>query len=193
MASNGIKMEGDLNNIKMDPELASPLLADIDEFEDTGELVMPKKVLAWGATEQIPTGWLLRIPKELWAGLADLPMDEEIHIGNVKVWEMANGKDKYRLDMNSSIPGWNQIPKQYDMTPTEATTKKDKDPILKNTFLFSEKNLPGFRRNNGARGGFGQAVDPNTGGPIKVEKPRQRGPRTIPSNTFSSLSLCTNN
>lgn len=189
MAANGMKMEDDFSNIKMDPEGASPSLADIDEYEDTGELVMPRKVTTWNHTNEpeIPTGWLLRIPKELWAGLADLPMDEEIHIGNVKVWDQGNNKpQKTRLEMTTSAPGWDQIPKQYDMTATEATLKKDKDPTLKNTFVFSEKNLPGFRRNNGARG---QGVDSKTGGPVKVEKPRQRGPRTIPSMTTVSLCL----
>jgi hypothetical protein len=181
--SNGMKMEvDDFSNIKMDPDQASPSMADIDEYEDTGELIMPKPVQTWAAEPEIPAGWLLRIPKELWAGLADLPMDEEIHIGNVKVWNMSNTQ-KYRLELNQNLAGWEKIPKQYDMTPTDSTTKQDKDPTLKNTFLFSEKNMPGFRRNNGAHGGVGQGVDSKTGGPVKVEKPRQRGPRTIPSQT----------
>ena len=180
-------MDDDFSTIKIDPEMASPSLADIDEYEDTGELVMPRKVKTWGDEPEIPAGWLLRIPKELWAGLADLPMDDEIHIGNVKVWKIAPEKEKFRLEVNPNLPGWDQIPKQYDMTPTEQSTKKDKDPILKNTFLFSEKNLPGFRRNTGARGGVGQGVDPKTGGTVKVEKPRQRGPRTIPSENTQSL------
>lgn len=163
----------DFSNIKMDPDHASPSMADIDEFEDTGELIMPKLGPTWTSDAAIPQGWLLRIPKELWAGLADLPMDEEIHIGNVKMWDMKD-KSKWRLDLNQNLPGWEKIPKQYDMTPTDSTNKKNTDPTLRNTFLFSEKNLPSFKqRNNG--------VDTKTGGPVKVEKPRQRGPRTIPS------------
>lgn len=91
-ASNGaLKMEGDYD-IKMDPDIASPSLADIDEYEDTGELVIPKRIRsAFGhadARPEAPGGWLLRIPKELWQGLANLPgdMDEEIQIGNIKAW-----------------------------------------------------------------------------------------------------------
>ncbi|QDS72948.1 hypothetical protein FKW77_008401 [Venturia effusa] len=175
--SNGMKIEPqDFSNIKLDPDHPSPSMADIDEFEDTGELIMPKVGPNWAGPGQmsLPQGWLLRIPKELWAGLVDLPMDEEIRIGDVKVWNM-QGKEKWRLEFNQNLPGWDQIPKQYDMNKTDATAKKDKDPTLKNTFIFSEKNMPGFKRNNG--------VDTKTGGPVKVEKPYKKGPRTIPKHT----------
>lgn len=175
--SNGMKMESeDFSNIKMDPDHASPSMADIDEFEDTGELNIPKLAPnLWSRDQELslPKAWLMRIPKELWAGLADLPMDEEIHIGDVKVWQMGPDKQKWRLDFNQNTPGWKDIPKQYDMNPTDPTSKKTVDPTLKNTFIFSEKNMPGFKRNNG--------VDTKTGGPVKVEKPYKKGPRTIPS------------
>lgn len=177
----------DFSRVKMDPDHASPSMADIDEFEDTGELNMPKPAPDWTGVPSLPQGWLLRIPKELWAGLADLPMDEEIHIGNVKVWqEDPPVKAKLRLEFNRNLPGWEQIPKEYDMNTTEATDKKDRDPTLKNTFIFSEKNMPGFKRNNG--------VDTKLGGPVKVEKSYKKGPRTIPSNiqAFLRLKSCAN-
>lgn len=177
-----MKMEAeDFSNIKMDPDHPSPAMADIDEFEDTGELNIPKFVSSWAGAPALPQGWLLRIPKELWAGLADLPMDEEIHIGNVKLFEEeAPAKLKWRLEFNRNFPGWEEIPKEYDMNPTEPTQKKEHgDPTLRNTFIFSEKDMPGFKRNNG--------VDTKTGGPVKVEKSYKKGPRTIPSKIPPSL------
>jgi hypothetical protein len=100
--ANGVKDED--FSIKMDPDVASPSLADIDEYEDTGELVIPKKVVS-GFTSgdvppEIPGGWLLRIPKELWQGLANLPLDEEIQIGHVKAWGGLNKVPSLMFDAN---------------------------------------------------------------------------------------------
>jgi hypothetical protein len=84
-AANGFKMEEDFK-IKPDPEVGSPgSLADIDMYEDDGELIMPAGT---------PQGWLLRIPNELWQVLAQFETDDDYQVGQIKVWKQPNGKEK---------------------------------------------------------------------------------------------------
>jgi hypothetical protein len=67
------------------------------------------------------------------------------------------------------------IAKEYDLQVMAG--------VPKNTFIFSEKDLPGFRSNTtniyGRRFPRPDALRKTEGG--KIEKPRQRGPRIIPS------------
>jgi hypothetical protein len=82
---NGLKVEDDVK-IKTDPDSSSPAaLLDDDEYEDTGELQFPK---------EIPTGWLTRIPADLWKSLEKLNDDDEILIGEIKVWNQPDNKTK---------------------------------------------------------------------------------------------------
>jgi transcription initiation factor TFIIF subunit beta len=73
------------------------------------------------------------------------------------------------------------IPKQYDLT-------KQAKSDLKNTFVFSEKNLPGFKPKS-MQGGRSQdilrSID-SSEGPVKVTR---RGPRTIPKRTEYVASI----
>lgn len=70
------------------------------------------------------------------------------------------------------------VPKQYDMMALPQQTK--------GTFIFSEKDLEGFKPRQPGRSMVGtnqdplKAVDTKMGGPVKVEKPRQKY-RVIPS------------
>jgi transcription initiation factor TFIIF subunit beta len=177
MAANGIKMEGGL--IKNEPGLDDLDMADVDDAgayeDDAGELRLP---------EVVPQGWLLRVPKELWGMLSHLNDDDEITLGEVRIWNNNDPKSKeqetIRLALNPQIPNKDLtlIPKQYDLT-SQVTAPK-------NTFIFSEKNLPGFRNQRGGNNRTGGSQDLLRGvdgreGSVKVEKPR--GPRTIPKHT----------
>jgi hypothetical protein len=83
---NGIKAEED---VKIKPEEStSATLPDDDEYEDTGELQFPKVT---------PSGWLTRIPKDLWDSLEKLKDDDEIHVGDIKVWNLPENKMKVRI------------------------------------------------------------------------------------------------
>jgi hypothetical protein len=82
---NGFKMEEDFK-IKHDPDAGSPAsMADIDMYEDDGELIMPPGT---------PQGWLMRLPKELWQVMSEHQTDEDFQIGQIKVWKQPNGKEK---------------------------------------------------------------------------------------------------
>jgi hypothetical protein len=67
------------------------------------------------------------------------------------------------------------IAKEYDLQVMAG--------VPKNTFIFSEKDLPGYRSNTtniyGRRFPRPDTLRKTEGG--KIEKPRQRGPRIIPS------------
>lgn len=78
MSMDGIKMEEDVK-IKPDPELAdaSPFADDDDQYEDTGELTLPK---------ESPKIWLTRIPNWLWQVLQNASEDEQVQIGEILVY-----------------------------------------------------------------------------------------------------------
>ena len=80
---NGLKAEED---VKIKAEASTPAaLPDEEEDEDTGELQFPKTT---------PGGWLTRIPKDLWDSLEKLKDDDEVHIGDIKVWNLQDNKTK---------------------------------------------------------------------------------------------------
>jgi transcription initiation factor TFIIF subunit beta len=176
MAANGLKMEPGL--VKNEPGMDDMEMADIDEVggyeDDTGELIFPKA---------LQTGWLVRVPKDLWTMLSQVDDDQEVQLGEVRVWKDRDVKGKetetIRLNLNPQIPKTDLtlIPKQYDLTSQVSAPK--------NTFVFSEKNLPGFRPRHlgGGRASSSQdilrSVDSREGS-VKIEK---RGPRTIPKRT----------
>ncbi|KAF2405142.1 hypothetical protein EJ06DRAFT_552577 [Trichodelitschia bisporula] len=170
--SNGYKMEED-TKVKMEPNTdGTPFVLQDGEDEDTGEMIIRPNV---------PQGWLVRVPKDLWTGLSELKDDEEIEIGKLKVWQMPSGEQKLRLEMKKDIKGWDLIPKEYDMNVTNQKTR--------NMFVFSEKNMTGYRPHVFGRGrqdrqraqGSSKGVD-SKGGPVKVDKTRGKG-RSIPKHT----------
>jgi transcription initiation factor TFIIF subunit beta len=163
MASfNGFNTEG-IPKIKLEADQNSTI-GDEDDYEDTGELQFPKTP---------NKAWLVRTPKDLWTGLEDLKnFEEKIPLGQLHVWHLPGGKSKVRWKMNKDIPGFDLIAKEYDL--------QIQDGVPRNTFVFSEKDLPGFRPNPLGRR-FGNAKDhlkKTENG--RVEK-RQRGARTITS------------
>jgi hypothetical protein len=76
---NGFKKEDPhpLIKIKSEPLLHDIPMEDDDVYEDTGELTIPKT---------LPESWLVRVPKDLWASINSLKMDDEIRLGEVMVW-----------------------------------------------------------------------------------------------------------
>jgi hypothetical protein len=182
---NGVKAE-EMPGIKPDPDAPTPH-ADEDVFEDTGELQFPK---------QAQKTWLIRVPKDLWTGIERLKDDDTISLGNMHVWAMPDGSQKVRSStpddpeltgqirwhLDKATPGFSMIAKEYDLQVMGG--------IPKNTFIFSEKDQPGFRA--GATNIFGRrfprpdALRKTESG--KIEKPRQRGPRIVPSTRLLTFS-----
>lgn len=80
----------DAPQIKPDPaNAATPSVMDEDEYEDTGELVIPDAAADSGA-------WLAKLPKWLWEAWANIADDEEIELGKVRVYDNQPG-DKTKV------------------------------------------------------------------------------------------------
>ena len=77
--TDGVKME-DALHIKPEPtDAATPSAMGDDDYEDTGELVIP-------ASSDQSQAWLAKLPKWLWESWADIAEDEELELGKVRVY-----------------------------------------------------------------------------------------------------------
>ena len=126
---------------------ASPVGLEEDIYEDAGDLDF---------TEADQAVYLTRLPKWLWDAWSKLDDDAEIQIGMIRVEGSPGDIKRVR---NSSCPQYStdllltyvqmsmlltpeaartqNVPKEYNMHIT--------NPDSTNTFIFSEKDLPGFR------------------------------------------------
>ena len=169
--SNGVKLE---DEAKVKPEPSSPAgIGDDLEDEDTGELQIPKN----------PShhGWIVQIPKDLWKILEGLEDHDQIEVGEIRSWHTERtaqnpSGQKLRLQLHPGLEGCEAIPKHYDLTRLEQAPK--------NTFVFTEKNMPGFRPNILGRSRMDRSrAQDKAGPPFRVDKARARGPRIIPKHT----------
>lgn len=99
-----------------------------DDEEDTGELDM-KSVL--------DNAWMMRLPSSLWKILKDMPDDESVHIGHMRVWEKDNRIHEMRLRLNENLKPFEAEPKQYHLTTTAEKAS--------NLYVFSEKDSGTFK------------------------------------------------
>ncbi|KAB5581104.1 putative transcription initiation factor [Coniochaeta sp. 2T2.1] len=127
--------------IKPDPEaIGSPLLDD-DEFEDAGDLEFYDKTMPG---DPLGAMWLARVPHSLWKTWSELDDDAEIHIGTIRQWNEVDAQGRHKLRMLlKSIPQHQNVPKEYDLE----VNKED----ARNTFIFSEQDLPGYAAKNKAK------------------------------------------
>lgn len=133
MASLGaVKMEEDVK-VKPDPaDIGTPsIMEDEEAYEDVGELLIR------GSAEQ-EQAWLAKLPKWLWEAWSEIDENEEITLGEVRVYNnTAPGeKDKLKIVLKD-IPQHKSVPKRYDVTMNKSE--------YNNTVVFSEKDQPGFR------------------------------------------------
>ncbi|KAI9787375.1 MAG: hypothetical protein M1816_007508 [Peltula sp. TS41687] len=127
--------------IKTEPDSvgASPSsFNDEDIYEDTGEL-------DFSNSQQM---YLMKLPKWLWENWSQIDEDERIQLGTVRVEKLGldkNGerKQKFTLLLSASCKYNNDVPKEYNMNMS--------NPYSKNMFIFSEKDLPGFKDKAKAR------------------------------------------
>ena len=160
-----VKMEH-APGIKPDPDGLQPTqpIDEDDDFEDTGELELP---------QQAEHAWLLRVPRVLHEQWAPLNQDQEICVGKIRR-NKRTGRLKMILDPN--LPFHEKVERDYDLHRLAANTK--------NTYIFSEKDLPGYKKGGKNK----QGADSNeTLGANKtgVDKTRRFHPfrRTIPKQT----------
>ncbi|KAJ4409045.1 hypothetical protein N0V91_002860 [Didymella pomorum] len=161
---NGIKQ--DPYGIKADPDSGTPVQYMDDEFfEDTGEMTMPQP-------DTKSDVWLTRIEKWLydaiskWDDLAEGNDNDQIQIGEVLAFNTTSGIDKsrpMRLFFSERWRAKSKLPTAFEIQPTQTT-----DTVLGNTYVFTEKDLPGYKPN-----GFGQGY---RGGPgsYSTQDPKAR-------------------
>ncbi|CAI6286104.1 unnamed protein product [Periconia digitata] len=158
---NGIKPDPDVKSEYDDQMLSGSGYMDDDFYEDTGELQMPK-----GAD---PDLWLTRVPDWLWAkisewgDLAGGDPNEQIQLGEIIAFPDPLEKDgisksqPMRLFMGDHWKQKAQLPGAFELEPLHTNRE-----VLQNTYVFSEKNLPGYKPSakGAAPGGFGAVQDP---------------------------------
>lgn len=121
--------------LKPDPETAgaSPPTDD-DIYEDTGDL-------EFNTDPNYQNLYLARIPKYLWKEWSELDDDTEIQLGTVRITttKNADGTTKQNMGMllRPDLPFHKQVPKEYDLNVSSGA--------VKNTYIFSEQDLPGFK------------------------------------------------
>ncbi|KAF2270658.1 transcription initiation factor IIF [Lojkania enalia] len=180
---NGIKPDPD---IKMDPDAMTPPgsgYMDDDFYEDTGELQLPDK----NAQKDI---WLTRIPRWLYDAvanyddLADGNDDDQIVIGEVQFFpdpDRPGGVSKtrpMRMFFNDKWYDKSKLPRAFQLQMSQASSD-----MLANTYVFTEKDLPGYKPTGlgqgrqGVSGNFG-IQDPKA----RVQK-RSKYKKAIPKQT----------
>ncbi|CAK7236211.1 hypothetical protein SEUCBS140593_009541 [Sporothrix eucalyptigena] len=161
-----VKQEAGLP-IKMDvdgeePGLASiPMAGEDDIYEDAGDLEF------FDATQPgNPFGnmYLVRVPPYVWEAWDKLDDDAEIQVATLRQWTelTKTGEAKYRMRMllRNDLGNHQNIPKEYELElpmvdtgaggaqKAQASTQNTQ---IKNTFIFSEQDLPGFKAKNKER------------------------------------------
>jgi transcription initiation factor TFIIF subunit beta len=163
--------------IKQDPE-ANDKYMDDEFYEDTGELSMP--------THNGDDVWLTRIPDWLyssisqWDELAEGNDNDHIQLGEVVAFATTTGIDKTRPMRMFLSDAWREktkLPTAYEIEPIQTS-----DQVLGNTYIFTEKDLPGYRPTGYGYGGYGNrgpaVQDPKS----RVQK-RSRYKKAIPKHT----------
>ncbi|KAJ4288196.1 hypothetical protein N0V90_012213 [Kalmusia sp. IMI 367209] len=154
---------------------------DDEFFEDTGELQLPRSN---------PDVTLTRIPEWLyehisnWDQLAQGNDNDQIVIGEVLALperQSSDGKPQQppsmRLFLNDAWRERSGLPTAFELEGQQVN-----NDVLQNTYIFTEKDLPGFRPNgvgqNKSAGGFGAVQDPKA----RVNK-RSKYKKAIPKQT----------
>ncbi|KAI5291998.1 hypothetical protein KEM52_006693 [Ascosphaera acerosa] len=106
-----------------------PLLDDI--YEDAGDLDFSH------ASQDV---WLARLPRSLWDSWSKLDMDEEIEIGTIRVEGPPEDIKRVSLRVNDVARGPN-VPRDYNFRRQMVASTRSY--VVPNTFIFSEKDLPG--------------------------------------------------
>ncbi|PQE04081.1 hypothetical protein CJF31_00003197 [Rutstroemia sp. NJR-2017a BVV2] len=156
--------------IKPDPEAAGRtprFMDDEDIFEDAGDMSINEDP----AFQKL---WLGRVPKyvwEAWNGLSE-DLDAEIQIGTIRHSRESKPdgtfKETYAMLLNSNIAEHQNVPKEYNLEVTNQN--------VKNTFIFSEQDLPGFKSKSRQKFDLETANMPARLTRAKVEKPAAKQP-----------------
>jgi transcription initiation factor TFIIF subunit beta len=154
--------------IKPDPDTAgaSPAaFTDDDIYEDAGDL-------EFNSDAKYQTLYLARVPNYIWEAWLKLDDDAEIRIGTIRqaAETTADGQQKMRLSMllSSELAEHQTVPKEYLLDVTEEA--------VKNTFVFTEQDLPGFKSKSKAKFDAASANIPARLTRPKTEKQGEKQP-----------------
>ncbi|CAL5867273.1 uncharacterized protein PFLUO_LOCUS1488 [Penicillium psychrofluorescens] len=142
-----VKTDPDAPYIKPDPDNKDAILADLEDediYEDAGDLEF---------SQSGQNVWLSRLPRQLWEHWAHLDDDEEVEIGTVRIEGEPGDLKRVSLRLHDR-PDNRDIPKDYTLQQ-QTITAENKSHLTSNTYVFTEKDIPGADTNNAAV--FGEA------------------------------------
>ncbi|KAI9044742.1 transcription factor IIF subunit TFG2 [Aspergillus affinis] len=147
-----IKQDPDASTpyIKADPDDKDTVLADIDDediYDDDGDLDFSN------ATQNV---WMSRIPRPLWEHWASLDDDEEIQIGTIRVEGPPNDIKRVSLRLNDREDN-KDVPKDY-LLQRHTLDEGSSVHSTKNTYVFTEKEIPGQENRTVTFGGARSAL-----------------------------------
>ncbi|RKF77512.1 Transcription initiation factor IIF subunit beta [Golovinomyces cichoracearum] len=122
--------------IKRDPDSkASPgIFSDEDIYEDAGDL-------EFNPDPAYQRVYLARVPKYIWDAWQGLDDDSEIQVGTIRQCYKKGPKGEpmtsLHMLLRKDIAQHQNVPKEYNLEVTEKQ--------VKNTFIFTEQDLPGFK------------------------------------------------
>lgn len=122
--------------IKPDPDSKpSPgALSEDDIYEDAGDL-------EFNTDPAYQRMYLARVPKYVWDAWQGLDDESEIQIGTIRQCSTKGAKGVPKLSLHmllrKDLAQHQSIPKEYNLDVTESK--------VKNTFVFTEQDLPGFK------------------------------------------------
>ncbi|KAM7193499.1 putative transcription initiation factor [Naviculisporaceae sp. PSN 640] len=124
--------------IKPDPEAGSPFVED--ELDESTDLDFYDPNVGEGTLNRM---YLARLPKYVWDAWSTLDDDAEIEIGKIRQFTLPDGSQKLQMRLHPHIQQHKEIPKEYDM--------EIHDVNVKNTFVFTEQDLPSYAAKNKER------------------------------------------
>lgn len=115
---------------------------DDEGYEDTGDLEIP---------QHLPEAWMLRLPQIIYDRWNEIREDEEIQLGELWQYPQAH---KWYMMLDDTLKQNQDLPKRSKINVALADKTDDGRPadaekpvkVVKNTFVFSEQDLPSKRR-----------------------------------------------
>ncbi|MCJ1332291.1 hypothetical protein MMC10_008983 [Thelotrema lepadinum] len=125
---------------------------DDDIYEDAGDVDF-----ADYSTE----AFLTRIPKYLWKTWSDSNEEQDIQVGTIRVEGPLDNPQAMSLMLSPNVATNRMVPKEYNLQVTNKNSL--------NTFIFTEKDLPGFTNRRKA---FNRQVQDESALPFSQAQPR---------------------
>lgn len=146
------KVEGADAHVKVEDVMPDSPTAMSDTYMDDGDFDDPALNFD-NANQQL---WMSRLPKYLWEtlakigdpkaldqALANMPDDQEIDLGTIRIEGDLERPERVSLKL-SDIPYFQKVEKEYILKIQTGNARRGKQPGQ--VFMFSEKNKDGFKQ-----------------------------------------------